>query len=81
MGLLFESELNEHTAAATRDLFARVLDAEHEWLTSEQRENPRKYLIDTWHEAAEAVMRPIQRRDEIETELREMQEKALGLSF
>lgn len=69
MALFTDNELKEYEVPAARDLFDRIIAAESERLTEEQRANPRAYLLATWHEAAEAVMRPIQSRVALEREL------------
>lgn len=75
MGIFDSTELDEHETPAVRDLFNRIVEAEADKLTEEQRANPRAYLIDAWHEAAEAVMRPIQKRVEVERELARFRDK------
>jgi hypothetical protein len=72
---LFDSKLNETTGAAARDLFERIVAAERDILTDEQKANPREYLLGAWRTAAEAVMRPLQTRDELERKIEELQER------
>ncbi|SNT05516.1 hypothetical protein SAMN06295912_13515 [Sphingomonas laterariae] len=69
MAWLERKTLNEHEVPAARDLFERIVAAEAESLTDEQRANPREYLLSTWRVAAETVMRPLHRVEELAEEL------------
>lgn len=56
--------LAEYETAAARDLFDKIVAAEADRLTEEQKANPREYLLATWREAAAAVMRPLATAEE-----------------
>lgn len=74
MAFSFASDqIREHEAPLVRDLFNRIVQAEEPLLTEEQRANPRAYFIAAWHEAAEAITRPLQSRLALEEELRKYQ--------
>lgn len=73
--------LAEHEAPAVQALFERIVEAERGLLTTEQAADPRKYLLETWHTAAEAVMRPIQTRAAIEQELDKLRPKTDPFDF
>lgn len=70
MGSLYaRTELSEHEVPAVRDLFERIVEAEEDSLTVEQKRAPREYLLSTWREAAEVVMRPLHRIEDLADEL------------
>jgi ubiquinone biosynthesis protein UbiJ len=75
MGIFDRTALTDTEVPAARALFDRIVAAEAETLTEEQRANPREYLLDAWHKAAEAVMRPIQTRAQLESELERLQDR------
>lgn len=63
---MFEREtLSEAEVPAARDLFELIIAAEADRLTDEQKADPRKYLLDTWSDAARTIMRPLRQVDEL----------------
>lgn len=65
MSMFGRKELAAHEADAVQALFTRIIDAEKDNLTDEQRSDPRAYLLSTWRTAAETVMRPLHRVEEM----------------
>lgn len=72
MGMYPRTDLSEHEARAAQDLFDRIVAAERDILSDEQRADPRTYLLDAWEKACEAVMRPIHSRQSLEKQIAEL---------
>lgn len=64
--------LTQYETEAAQLLFDRIIEAESDSLTDEQRGDMRKYLLSTWEVAAEAVMRPIHSREQMERRIAEL---------
>ena len=73
MGMFDRTTLNAEDIPAAVDLFRRIVEAEAEQLTAEQKANPRAYLIGAWREAAQAIIRPLQNVDDLVREGLEME--------
>lgn len=65
-------QMSEHEAAVARHLFDKVMEAEAGNVATDDW---RKHILDTWREVAEAVMRPIQSRAELEQELARLRDE------
>lgn len=65
MSMFGRKELAAHETEAVQQLFNRIIEAEKDNLTAEQKADPRAYLLSTWRSAAETVMRPLHRVEEM----------------
>ena len=61
--------LAEADVPAVQDLFSRIVEAEKDQLTEAQKADPRGYLLGAWRAAAETVMRPLHRVEDLAEEL------------